>query len=76
MKLLLILVKSAYNNSGNIMPKRFGCISNTIEINLCEDFTGKKFCSPFQNKIFQKIDFYLKGQNQNFLKKNFTLQAA
>ena len=30
------------------MPKGFGCISNTIEINLCEDFTGKKFCSPLK----------------------------
>ena len=29
------------------MPKGFGCISNNIEINLCEDSTGKKFCSPF-----------------------------
>ena len=42
---------NAYGIDGglNIMPKRFGCISNTIEINLCEDFTGKKFCSPFED---------------------------
>ena len=60
-------MKSAYNNSGNIMSYGFGCICNNIEINLFEDFTGKMFCSPFTNyfKISVKLKI-LRGVGTNF----------